>query len=259
MQSKRLLLPSVILLLFGLLAVATVHPIIDSMESSWAKVIPTIDGSFDENEWADATHLSFYHSTPIAPHDPDYVHIYIKNTDSKLYLLFDDLPDDTEEAMDHLWVFFDANLDNIVDDNLTMFLDRDHNPGSALAGNDFAQWVIGFETSPNKATAHSIMEVAISISFESIYDGSSIAAELNNILPVGTVNNEIKLMFSAADYFCGWEIPETGEPIDAGTFGTLTFDISPPLKPYAIVLIVIGGIVVTVAIIGGIIVIIKKR
>jgi hypothetical protein len=246
-----------LLFLIGTLAVTTVQPVITSMESKWAKIIPTIDGSFDEREWTDATHLSFNHTEPSPGHDPDFIHIYIKNTESKLFILFDDLPDDTLEVDDHLWVFFDANLDDIIDENLTMFLDREHNPIHSSPGNDFAEWAIGFEASPNKEIAHSIMEVAISITFEDVYDGISGAPDLDNILPVGTENNLIKVFFSAAHYMCGWEIPQNGDPIFVETYGTLTFDTSPPLKAYIIALIVICGVLV-IAIIGGII-IIKKR
>ncbi|NHJ38785.1 MAG: hypothetical protein FK731_02045 [Asgard group archaeon] len=260
MKGKKLILFYIILLiLITTLTFTPVQPVISSMESSWAKITPTIDGKLDEGEWVDATHLSFYHTEPSPGHNPDYVHIYIKNTNSKLYLLFDDLPDDTLEADDHLWIYFDTNLDGIIDENLTMFLDRNHDPGYALPGNSFAEWNIGFDTSHNKEIEHSIMEAAINITFDSIYDGSSSAVDLNNTIPVGTENNTIKIFFSAAYYLCGWEIPEDGAPNLVNTYGTLRFVTRVPIKPYIIVLIIIGDIVLITAIIGGTFIIIKRR
>lgn len=261
MKLQRLIVPAIMfLVIIGALAISPAQSQISSMESSWATVTPTIDGSFDENEWSDATHLSFYHATPSFGHSPDDVHIYIKNTDSKLFLLFDDLPDTSLEPNDHLWVYLDANCDGTIDENLTMLLDRDHSPGNALPGNDFAEWEIGFEPSPNKAADHSIMEVAISITFEESYDGSSTPAELNNVLPVGTDNQEIKVFFSAATYFCGWEVPQDGDPLDVGSYGTLAFDTSPASSiPWVTILIIAGAVLFTVLVIGGIVIVIKRR
>ncbi len=234
-------------------------PIISFMESSWAKTIPVIDGSFDNKEWADATHLSFNHTDPSPGHDPDFVHIYIKNTDNKLFLLFDDLPDDTEEVDDHLYVHFDANLDGVLDNALNMILDRAHDPGSSVAGNNFTEWVIGFGPSPNKVIDHSIMEVAIDITFDSVYDGSSTPSELNYILPVGTENNTIKVFFSASFYFCGWEIPQDGDINIVETYGSVLLDATPPMKTYVLILIIVGGLVVLIALIGGTMLIRKRR
>ncbi|MBD3189488.1 MAG: hypothetical protein GF308_02540 [Candidatus Heimdallarchaeota archaeon] len=260
MKLKRLIVPAIMLLfIIGAIAIFPAQSQISFMESSWGTVTPTIDGSFDESEWSDATHLSFFHSTPSFGHNPDDVHIYIKNTESKLFLLFDDLPDTTLEPNDHLWVYLDANCDGVIDENLTMLLDRDHSPGNNLQGNSFAEWEIGFGPSPHKAVDHSIMEVAISITFEESYDGSATPAELNNILPVGTPNNEIKVVFSAAVYMCGWEIPQDGDPWDVGTYGTLALVSDPPLRLWVIILIIIGAVLLAVLIIGGIILVIKRR
>ncbi len=243
----------------GALEATTTQSQITYMDGRWAKVIPDIDGTFTEDEWADARHISFNHTDPSPGHDPDFIHIYIKNTDSKLFLLFDDLPDNTSEVDDHLWVFFDANWDEVIDENLTMFLDRDHDPGNTNPGNDFAEWAIGFGASPHKETHHTIIEVVISITFDDSYDGSSTATELNNTLPVGTENSAIRVMFSAATYLCGWEVPQDGAPGFVETYGTLTLATSPPIKLFVIVLIVIGAVIFAGVVIGGIRIIIKRR
>lgn len=260
MKLRSLYFPSImLLLLIVMLTMPNTQSQISSIESSWARTIPVIDGSFTEDEWDDATYISFYHFTPSPGHDPDFVHFFIKNTDSKLFLLFDDLPDNTSEAEDHLWVFFDANWDKVIDDNLTMFLDRDHDPLNALPGNDFAEWAIGFGSSPYKATPHTIIEVAIGITFAEAYDGNSNAAELNNTLPVGTENNAIKVIFSAAPLVCGWNIPLDGNPILPETYGTLTLISKSPLKPIVLAFIIIGAILLSGIIIGVSIVILKRR
>jgi hypothetical protein len=260
MKLRSLYLPTIILLLLiGTFAVINTKSQISSIESSWAKSIPVIDGSFTEDEWADATYLSFYHTTPSPGHDPDFIHIFIKNTDGKLFLLFDDLPDNTSDVEDHLWVFFDANWDAVIDDNLTMFLDRDHDPMKALPGNDFAEWAIGFGPSPYKAIPHTIIEIAISITFTASYDGSSNAAELNNTLPVGTENNTIRVMFSAAALVCGWNIPQDGSPGLPETYSTLTLSSKSPLGPIVLAFIIIGAILLLGIIIVVSIFILKRR
>jgi hypothetical protein len=262
MKFRSIILQSLSLIfLLGFVTLIPTHSQITSMQSSWATETPTIDGIFEENEWVDATHLSFNHTTPYPPHDPDFVHFYIKNTDNKLFLLFDDLPDNTMEAEDHLYVYFDANMDGSRDDELSMYLDRNKDPVFAFPGDDFAEWSFGFSSSPNKETDHTIIEIAISITFDEIYDGVSSATELGNILPVGTKNNEIRILFSAAIYVSGWTVPQDGNPDQLETYGTLIFETSPPssIKPIYLALIIIGAVLLIAVIIAGIIVYVKRR
>jgi hypothetical protein len=250
MRLKRLILPTIMLfVLIGGLAISASNAQISSIQSSRATVTPDIDGTFNESEWADATHLSFNHTTPSPGHDPDFVHIYIKNTDNKLYLLFDDLPDNTSELDDHLWVFFDSNWDNVVDENITMYLDRDHDPGDVYGGDAAAEWILGFGPSPNKATDHTIIEVAINITLAETYDGISNATELSYTIPLGVANNTIRIMFSASVYICGWEIPQDGVPNDATTYAVLTLAIVPFDPLFIIVGVVVAVVVIAVVVV----------
>jgi len=175
----------------------------------------------------------FYHDNPSIGHPPGYVHLYVKNTARKLYILIDDIPDNTSEPEDHLYIEFDCNYDDIKDSNISMYVDRDH--GFSAPGNSLAKWEFGFGSTINNASDHSIIEIAINITMNSAYDGHSKPEDLNYILPVGTPNKSIRILFDAASYICNWSIPENGDLDDPTTYAEITF--APDLSLFLLLLL----------------------
>jgi len=230
----------------GVIAGLTSAQAANAITSNWSLVTPTIDGVFDQSEWEDAEHISFYHSTPASPYSADYVHIYIKNTGEKLYLLFDILPDNISDSDDAVGIAFDCNYDGVLDENITMMLDR--NKVAVSSGNSLAVWSLGFSTTPNSDQQHTIVEVAINITLDSSYDGESKPEALSYMLPVGNSNYSISIMFSASPQASGWNYPTGASPSDPSTFTHLTFATSPPINWLIPVII---GVVVAGAAIGG--------
>jgi hypothetical protein len=197
---------------------------ISTLQSYKATIIPTIDGTFTETEWADAYHTSFYHEpNPKSNHPNDTVHIYIKHTENKLFLLFDDLPDNTSDQFDDVHIYYDCNFDGQRDDNISMRLGRIDN---GLIGDSMANWSFGFGDSPNKAEDHTIIEISINITFSDNYDGSSRPEEMNHILPVGNSNGKIRIIFDASPQVSDWLILQNGVIGDPTTYAELT--LTPP-------------------------------
>jgi len=226
MTKRKILLIGLFLTLFiPLLASVCVKGDINTLISYKTNSAPTIDGTFTETEWTDAYHTSFFHE-PEVNHPDDYVHIYIKNTQSKLYMLFDDLPDNTTDNEDYVDIYFDCNYDDIIDNNISMNLRRDHAPDSKL-GNQMVDWAMGFGSSPNEVRGHTIMELAINITFSSAYDGSSRPDEMGYVLPVGNTNTTIRIFFIVSVFFSGWQIPQSGDNIDPTTYADLALNRVP--------------------------------
>ncbi|MBD3212245.1 MAG: hypothetical protein GF311_06515 [Candidatus Lokiarchaeota archaeon] len=250
MKKQNLLFLGMFLTLcFSMLTGIAVKGEINTLKSYKATITPTIDGTFTEAEWADAYHTSFYHEpNPISNHPNDTIHIYIKNTQDKLYILFDDLPDNTSENYDNFYIYFDCNYDNLNDSNIKMHLDRDQENGDI--GNSMVQWVMGFGISPNKQDRnHTIMEFAINITFSSSYDGTSRPDEMNNILPVGNSNNTIRIMFDTNQYVSGWMVPQSGNISIPSTYAELT--LTPPANiPFGTPLVLISILIIATVSIG---------
>jgi len=237
-KRKIILIGIVLVLLFPLFASVFVKAEIITLRSYKKASPPTIDGSFTNAEWSDAYHTSFFHEPDsIYNHPNDYIHIYIKNSQDKLYLLFDILPDNTSENDDFLNIYFDCNYDDIIDNNITMNLRRDHAPDSVL-GNQIVHWIMGFGISPNKDKNHSILELAINITFSSAYDGSSRPNEMNYTLPVGNANETIRIIFDAVEHFSDWVIPQNGDYIDPTTYADLLLNRVPSNVPFGTPLLI---------------------
>ena len=226
MTKRKIVLISLVLMLFiPLLASVYVKGDINTLISYKTNSAPTIDGTFTESEWTDAYHTSFFHEPdPIYNHQNDYVHIYIKNTETKLFILFDDLCDNSSDLMDHVYIDYDCNYDNQRDINVSMRLGRGSN---GLIGDIMANWSFGFGTSPNKIESHTIIEIAINITFSSSYDGSSRPDEMNYALPVGNANETIRIFFDAAEYISDWKIPENGDVNSPASYADLTLNRVP--------------------------------
>jgi len=220
MTKRKIILIGIVLILFiPLLTSVYVKGEINNLTSYKATSIPNIDGTFTEAEWSDAYHTSFFHE-PDVNHPDDYVHIYMKNTQTKLYMLFDDLPDNTTETYDYVDIYFDCNYDDIGDSNISMHLSRDHTNGHGES--ETVEWNLGFGSSPNKLADHTIIEIAINITFSSVYDGSSSLADIGYVLPVGNSNSTIRIFFIASVFVSGWQIPQSGNYMDPTTYADLT-------------------------------------
>ncbi|MFO7796952.1 MAG: hypothetical protein R6W84_12455 [Promethearchaeia archaeon] len=231
MTKRKIVLISLVLILFiPFLASVYVKGDINTLISYKTNSSPTIDGTFTESEWSDAYHTSFFHE-PTENHPDDYVHVYIKNTQNKLYILFDDLPDNTSDNDDYVNIYFDCNYDNIIDNNISMNLRRDHAPDSMI-GNQLAHWIMGFGPSPNEARNHTIMEFSINITFSSAYDGKSTPNEMGDVLPVGNTNTTIRIFFMVSVSFCGWQIPQTADGGDPTSYADLTLNRVPSNVPF---------------------------
>jgi len=244
MKSHKLL---VFLTIIGLIVISQIpygftNGANDTLGSEWASITPTIDGDFEETEWSDAYHTSFYHEYPSTGHNPDYIHIYVKNNENKLFLLIDSLPDTDNDTMDTLFIDFDCNYDNIRDNNVSMALDRS---GTPSIRNVLADWNMGFFSTPNKEENHTFIEIAINITMDSIYDGNSFPSEINYNLPVGTNNNSIRIFLDVTPRICNWTYPYGIDlPAQPSEYAVLTF-ASPPsgipfANPYLIILILLG-------------------
>ncbi|MBD3187587.1 hypothetical protein GF325_12205 [Candidatus Bathyarchaeota archaeon] len=197
---------------------------VPGLSSTWADNEPTIDGQFTGNEWDDAMHVEFFHDDPTPPHLPDDVHIYMKNTKNKWYILIDDLPDNTSEENDHVGLFFDCDQDGSTDDQLSMMLYRNETISKTVEpGWVLANWEFGFSSSPNKGETHSILEIEINITMDIEYNGTATAGDLNYQLPVGLENRTIKMMFYAGPLFCGWEYPDEADMDKPTEYFYLTF------------------------------------
>ena len=123
MTKRKILLIGLFLTLFiPLLASVCVKGDINTLISYKTNSAPTIDGTFTETEWTDAYHTSFFHE-PEVNHPDDYVHIYIKNTQSKLYMLFDDLPDNTTDNEDYVDIYFDNDRESLYIGEYTTLYD----------------------------------------------------------------------------------------------------------------------------------------
>jgi len=220
---------------------------------------PTIDGIFDNSsEWSDAYHTSFYHSNPSEGHQPNRVHIYIKNTNDTLYILIDSLPDTDVNGSDGVNIDFDCNHDGIRDYNISMSLRRDKEP-SLSYGLSIAKWNIGFNDSVNENIDHSIIEIAINITMDAEYDGSSKPEDIDYKIPVKHSSNSIKIMLDAAVSFCNWTIPQDVDVSDSTTYASLIFGMEPddPNIPFSSFGIII--MITSITIIGMSIVIIKRK
>lgn len=220
---------------------------------------PIIDGTFDNlSEWSDAYHTSFYHSNPSSEHRPGWVHIYTKHTNEKLYILIDDIPDNTSENDDGIFINFDCNYDNIDDENISMNILKDYSTPNI--GNSLADWQIRFDGSANNNTDHTIMEIAINITTNSAYDGSSKPVDINYSLPIGTSNNSIKFELTAPVFACNWSLPQDSVWQDPSTYANLVFTKKPgdskdiPFSNFSTI-----TLITSITIIGVIIMIIKRR
>ncbi len=202
-----------------------------TVESKWALTEPSIDGTFTTEEWNDAEHVSFNHTTPVPPHAPDFVHFYFKNTANKLFILIDDLPDNTSDEFDYLGIDFDANLDGTIDDNISMGCFANESLAGPYPGNGMMDCEFGFGGSPNKAENHTIIEIVITINASVVYNGVSNGTELGNALPVGTTNGTISIQLTAAPPVCGWSFPQDSKPWNATTFAMLFIAEKPASIP----------------------------
>ncbi|MBD3197097.1 MAG: hypothetical protein GF317_18730 [Candidatus Lokiarchaeota archaeon] len=244
MNRCRVLSFGIIIALFlPFIASVSVRGEINSLKSYKATTAPIIDGSFTQSEWADAYHTSFYHTPgPLLNHPNDTIHVYIKNTPNKLYLLFDDLPDNTSDLNDYVYIYYDCNFDNQRDDNISMGLGRGSN---GMIGDSMVNWAFGFGDSPNKIEDHTIIEIAINITFSSSYNGSARPDEMNHILPVGNSNGKIRIIFDASMHVSNWLIPQNGDIFDPTTYAELTLNAEPSANiPFGTPLL-IGFILIT--------------
>jgi hypothetical protein len=227
MNKKTFLIPVVFLSLFIFFApISETNAALTFIRSNDATTTPTIDGNFTVAEWQDAKHYSFYHDDPLSGHPQGNVHLYVKHTNETLYLLIDDIPDNTSEQDDVLYIYFDCNYDGVRDDNITLELRRNHSLVAQGLGNSLSNWSMGFGSSPNNISDHSVLEIAINITLDSQYDGSSKPEDINYKLPVGTDNNSIRISFQAGERFCNWDIPQNVDHNNPITYAELTF--APP-------------------------------
>lgn len=221
---------------------------------------PTIDGTFDNaSEWSDAYHTAFYHDNPSVGHRPGWVHIYMKHTNETLYILIDDIPDNTSETNDGIDVSFDCNHDGVKDNNISMRLLKDKSGSSIYYGNHLANWSVKFDGSVNENTNHSILEIAINITMDDSYDGSSRPKDIDYTLPIGTLNNSIKFAFTVPIFFCNWTVPQDALSGDPTTYASLVFT-KKPSGAGAVPFANFGTIILITSIsIIGIIIIMQKR
>lgn len=203
-----------------------------SVASAWVTTEPSIDGIFDPDEWAGATHVFFYHDTPFPPHLPDNVHFYFKNTATKLFILVDDLPDNDTGDFDYFGLHFDANLDGVEDVNITMqyFANSSLSPGDK--GNPMGVAAFGFGSTVNKAASHTVIEIAINITMDGAYDGESDGAALGNVLPVGTAGKLIAIQMTAAPPVCGWSFPKETIATNVTSYAMLSLATGPAIPGY---------------------------
>lgn len=202
------------------------------IRSTKTSIIPTIDGNFLETEWEDARHYSFYHTNPSEGHPPGFVHLYVKHTSDTLFLLIDDIPDNTSDTGDVIYIDFDCNYDGVTDSNISMDLNRAET--FTDAGNALANWSFGFQSTINNATVHTVIEIAINITMTSEYDGYSKPEDMSYILPVGS---NIRMMIKADEQFvCNWSIPQNGNLSDPLTYAEISFKSESPLLLYLLLL-----------------------
>jgi hypothetical protein len=113
-----------------------------------------------------------------------------------------------------------------------MQLYRNHSLVFLGSGNSLANWSIGFFGSPNNDTSHSIIEIAINITMDSIYDGDSRPEDMDYKIPVGTVNNTIRIAFQAGERICDWDIPKSVDYSNTSTYAEIIFTPESWLFPF---------------------------
>jgi len=78
----------------------------DIIEARWAGVIPTLDGTISAGEWDDAEATDI---TAVGILNP--VTLYVKNTDTHLYIAFEDTNDPSLTYYDQIGIYFDEDHD----------------------------------------------------------------------------------------------------------------------------------------------------
>lgn len=146
-------------------------PVALTTNSAYVTAPPTINGSVDATEWADAGSFTLPHGT-----------VYFENDNSNLYLLYDMTGDPTLDttpgALDSYEILFDVNGNGVGDSGQELLYAICNNGALAnrevYLGTSGCNWTPcdtsavvvarGFGTSPASATNHAIFEVAIPFS-----------------------------------------------------------------------------------------------
>ena len=217
-------------------------PTVPSIDSGWAYDPPAIDGAVSEDEWFGAAVIDLVVADPMNAIDAT---MYILNDGEFLYILIDATGDMTETDGDGASVAFDTGDDEVTTDghedqfvleasemgpdSYHLVFDSyywewevDCSPfDELLADHDGLAGAIGFDSSPDSATAHRIYELSIPLSLLMMSPGDSIGfAGLSDMSPC--VVDEVEYDYSTWPAFF-WDAPELD------MYGTLTLSEEPPL------------------------------
>jgi hypothetical protein len=204
-----------------------------TLTTGFTSTPPTLDGNFTtDDEWDSAVMVNWWFE-PTSDHPDNYIYIYIMNTNSTIYLMFDVTVDNTSEFNDYIGFAFDENDNGRLTANwyysdpaeFYIFSYRDYY-GWVSQVNDRYTVAWGFATSPNEDSYdHTIVEFAIpfaDLDFEgAIGIGDTVGFHAEG---VGTVYPE-------------WAYPKTSSNIsdtigyDTENWATLTFGAYAPTTP----------------------------